>query len=89
VNFENASFPKAPAVEGEQRYQINLNTKKLVRLVEGSSEFYARIDTRTKALAGKLPLVGHGIVGSLIRQARLRLNAEQHAEAETHPLECH
>lgn len=75
-------FPKAPAVEGEQRYQINLNTKKLVRLVEGSSEFYARIDTRTKALAGKLPLVGHGVVGSLIRQALLRLNAEQHAEAE-------
>ena len=24
-------FPKAPAVEGEQRYQINLNTKKLVQ----------------------------------------------------------
>jgi tetratricopeptide (TPR) repeat protein len=76
-------FPKAPAVEGEQRYQINLNTKKLVRLVEGSSEFYARIDSRAKALAGKLPPVGHGIVGSLIRQAFLRLNAEQHTEAET------
>jgi tetratricopeptide (TPR) repeat protein len=76
-------FPKAPAVEGEQRYQINLNTKKLVRLVEGSSEFYARIDTRSKALAGKLPIVGHNIVGSLIRQAILRLTANQHAEAET------
>ncbi len=76
-------FPKAPAVEGEQRYQINLNTKKLVRLVEGSSEFYARIDNRSKALAGKLPVVGTGIVSSLIRQALLRLNADQHAEAET------
>jgi tetratricopeptide (TPR) repeat protein len=76
-------FPKAPAVEGEQRYQINLNTKKLVRLVEGHSEFYARIDTRSKALAGKLPVVGRSIVSSLIRQALLRLNADQHAEAET------
>jgi tetratricopeptide (TPR) repeat protein len=76
-------FPKAPAVQGEQRYQINLNTKKLVRLVEGSSEFYARIDTRSKAIAGKLPTVGHTIVGSLIRQAFLRLNADQHADAET------
>jgi tetratricopeptide (TPR) repeat protein len=76
-------FPKAPAVEGEQRYQINLNTKKLVRLVEGTSEFYARIDNRSKALAGKLPSIDHGILGSLIRQAILRLNAEQHAEAET------
>lgn len=76
-------FPKAPAVEGEQRYQINLNTKKLVRLVEGPSEFYARIDNRSKALAGKLPVVGHNVVSSLIRQALLRLNAGQHAEAET------
>jgi tetratricopeptide (TPR) repeat protein len=76
-------FPKAPAVQGEQRYQINLNTKKLVRLVEGSKEFYARIDTRSKALGGKLPVVGHTIVGSLIRQAFLRLNADQQAEAET------
>ncbi len=76
-------FPKAPAVEGEQRYQINLNTKKLVRLVEGPSEFYARIDNRSKALAGGLPVVGHSIVRSLITQALLRLNAGQHAEAET------
>jgi tetratricopeptide (TPR) repeat protein len=76
-------FPKAPAVEGEQRYQINLNTKKLVRLVEGSSEFLARIDNRSKALAGKLPTVSHGVIGSLIRQALLRVNAQQHSEAET------
>ncbi len=75
-------FPKEPAVEGEQRYQINLNTKKLVRLVEGASDLYARIDTRSKALAGKLPDVGYGIVSSLIRQAHLRLNAGQNTEAE-------
>lgn len=76
-------FPKAPAVEGEQRYEINLNTKKLVRLVEGTNGFYARIENRSKALAGKLPVVGHSIVASLIRQAFLRLNAEQSGEAET------
>jgi tetratricopeptide (TPR) repeat protein len=76
-------FPKAPAVDGEQRYEINLNTKKLVRLVEGSSEFYARIENRSKALAGKLPGVGHTLLGSLIRQALLRLAADQQAEAET------
>lgn len=76
-------FPKAPAVEGEQRYQINLNTKKLVRMVEGASEFYARIDNKSKALAGKLPTIDHGIIASLIRQAYLRLNSGQQAEAET------
>jgi tetratricopeptide (TPR) repeat protein len=76
-------FPKAPVVEGEQRYQINLNTKKLVRLVEGSSEFYARIENRSKALAGELPDVGRGLVSSLIRQALLRFNANQQSEAES------
>lgn len=76
-------FPKAPAVKGEQRYQLNLNTKKLVRFVEGSSEFYARIDKQSKAVAGKLPLIGHGVVAQLIRQALLRFNAGQNAEAES------
>jgi len=76
-------FPKAPAVEGEQRYQINGNTKKLVRFVEGTSQFYERINTRSKVLAGQLPEAGRGIVGSLITQARLRLNSGQFVEAET------
>ena len=74
-------FPKAPAVEGEQRYQININTKKLVQLVEGPTEFYARIEDRAKLVAGNLH-VGQGVVASLIRQALLRLNGGQHGEAE-------
>jgi len=76
-------FTKAPAVEGEQRFQINLNTKKLVRLVEGPNEFYTRIENRSKALAGRLPTVQHGLVASLIRQGMLRFSAGQHGEAET------
>ena len=75
-------LPKMPVVEGEQRYQINLNTKKLVRLVEGQRDVYARIERVSRALAGKLPNVGHGIVSSLIRQAHLRLSAGQDADAE-------
>lgn len=76
-------FPRAPVVEGEQRYQINLNTKQLVRLVEGQSDLYARIESASKALTGKLPGVGRGVISSLIRQAHLRLNANQNAEAES------
>jgi len=76
-------FPKSPLVEGEQRYQINLNTKKLVRLVESTSDLYARIENRSKALAGAIPHVGRGIIASLIRQAYLRVNAGQVLEAET------
>jgi tetratricopeptide (TPR) repeat protein len=75
-------LPRVPVVEGEQRYQVNLNTKKLVRLVEGQRDVYALIESRSKALAGKLPNVGHGIISSLIRQAYLRLSAGQDADAE-------
>lgn len=74
-------FPKAPAVEGEQRYQINTNTKKLVQLVEGQTEFYARIENRARLISSNLH-VGRGVVASLIRQALLRLNAEQQEDAE-------
>ena len=76
-------LPKPKAVEGEQRFEINLNTKKLVRLVEGQSDFYARIERVSKALRGQLPDAGPGIIGALIRQAQLRLNAMRYPEAET------
>ena len=76
-------FPKPKAVEGEQRFEININTKKLVRLVEGQSDLFARIERASKALRGQLPDVGPGIVGALIRQAQLRLNAMRESEAET------
>jgi tetratricopeptide (TPR) repeat protein len=76
-------FPKPRIVEDEQRFQINLNTKKLVRLVEGSSDMYARVERACKAVAGKLPHAGQGVISSLIRQAYLRLNAGKHAEAES------
>lgn len=75
-------FPKPRVVEGEQRFQINLNTKRLVRLVESSSDLYARIKRASEALAGKLPDAGKGIISSLIRQALLRLNARTPVEAE-------
>lgn len=76
-------FPKPKAVEGEQRFEINLNTKKLVRLVESQNDFYARIERASKALRGQLPDAGPGIIGALIRQAQLRLNALRYQEAET------
>src|SRR6266700_8989 len=75
-------FPKPKVVEGEQRFEINLNTKRLVREVEGKSDFYARIERATKALRGQLPDAGPGIIGALIRQAQLRLNATRNADAE-------
>jgi tetratricopeptide (TPR) repeat protein len=81
-------FPKPKVVEADQRFDINLNTKKLVRLVEGQSDFYARIDRATKLLKGQLPQAAPGIVGALIRQAQLRLNAGRYQESEQILLEA-
>jgi tetratricopeptide (TPR) repeat protein len=75
-------FPKPKVVEGEQRFEINLNTKNLVRVVEGKSDGYARIERKSQALRGQLPEAGPGTVGALIRQAQLRLNAGRTQEAE-------
>jgi tetratricopeptide (TPR) repeat protein len=76
-------MPKPSLVEGEQRFQINANTKKLVRLVEGSSDLYARIDASSKALRGKSPDVGRGVVSALIRQAYFLITSGKYPEAET------
>ena len=76
-------FPKPRVVEGEQRFEVNTNTRKLVRLVEGSSDLYARIETASKAVSGQLPDVGRGIISALIRQAYLLMNSSRFVEAET------
>jgi tetratricopeptide (TPR) repeat protein len=76
-------FPKPKVVEGEQRFDVNSNTRKLVVLVEGGSDRYRRIEAKHKALSSQLPEVGRGIVSSLIRQAFLLMNSGRHTEAET------
>jgi tetratricopeptide (TPR) repeat protein len=76
-------FPKPRVVEGEQRFELNRNTRKLVRLVEGSSDQYARIETASRAIAGNLPDVGRGVISSLIRQAYLLMTNDRHQEAES------
>jgi len=75
-------FPKPKVLEGEQRFELNSNTRKLVRLVEGGTDQYGRIETKAKAIHGKLPDVGRGLVAALIRQGFLLLNAGKHQEAE-------
>lgn len=81
-------FPKPKVVEAEQRFDINSNTKRLIQVVEGQSDFYARIERASKALKGQMPEVAPGIVGALIRQAQLRLNAGRDQDSEQILLEA-
>jgi tetratricopeptide (TPR) repeat protein len=64
-------LPNASIVEGEQRYHINQNTKRLIISVEEPTDLFSRIRTKSKALAGTLPVVGRDIISQLIRQAIL------------------
>jgi len=81
-------LPKPRIVEGEQRFEIASNTRKLVQDVESASDLYGRIETRSKALAGRLPRVGRGVIAALIRQAYLLVTRERFQEAERMLLEA-
>ena len=75
-------FPKPRLVEGEQRFALNSNTRKLVCLVEGQSDLYQRIHVSVRAIAGEGPQVGRGVISTLLRQAYFLINADSFAEAE-------
>jgi tetratricopeptide (TPR) repeat protein len=75
-------FPKPRVVEGEQRFEVNGNTRKLVRMVESTTDQYARIESRAKAIRGNLPHVGRGTISALIRQGFLLQNSGKYQEAE-------
>jgi tetratricopeptide (TPR) repeat protein len=75
--------PKPRIVEGEQRFELNSNTRKLVRLVEERTDQYARIEANSKAIQGTLRRVGNGVVSALIRQALLLVNSGRGPQAES------
>jgi hypothetical protein len=64
-------LPETSVVEGEQRYHINLNTKRLILSLEVETDLFQRLRLKSKALAGTLPPVRHDTIGQLIRQALL------------------
>jgi tetratricopeptide (TPR) repeat protein len=76
-------LPKPQLVEGEQRFELNSNTRKLVRFVEAGTDQYARLEAKVKAIHGTLPRVGGAIVSALIRQAFLLLEAGKSQDAES------
>ena len=76
-------FPKPRIVEGEQRFALNTNTRKLVRLVEGSTDQFQRIEMASKAVMGKMSAVGKGEIAPILRQAHLQISAGKMVEAES------
>lgn len=74
-------------IEGEERYDINLNTLLMVHSVLRGTELLRRIENATRAVAGELPRVGRGDIRAVIRQAVLFVRKDRHEQAESALLE--
>ncbi len=76
-------IPKPSLIEGEQRYNVNINTRILVRKVYGTSELWRRVEAAHKAIAGEIPRSANRTgIGALIRKAMLFARNNQGDEAE-------
>jgi hypothetical protein len=75
--------PKPRLIEGEERYEINVNTRSLVRAELGSTELYRRLQQTDKTITGRLPKAGRGEVRAIIRQAVLLVRNRDLVAAES------
>ena len=75
--------PKPRLIEGEERFETNINTRALIRSTMGSSDVYRRMEAAQRTIAGKLPRVGRGQVGAIIRQAMLHRGVHEFEKAES------
>jgi tetratricopeptide (TPR) repeat protein len=74
--------PKPRLIEGEQRFEVNINTRALVRDVYGTSDQYRRMVQAYKTISKGVRHDGAGELGAIIRQAMFFLRAGRHEDAE-------
>lgn len=77
-------FPKPRLIEGEQRFEVNLNTRALVVKVMQTSDVYRRIVAAEKAVSGDIRLArkSRSEVGAIIRQAVFHVRNQDKLAAE-------
>jgi tetratricopeptide (TPR) repeat protein len=74
--------PKPRLIEGEQRFEANVNTRALVNRLFAGSDIFRRVEAAQKAVSGKLPKVGRGDVAAIVRQAVLHVRNRERERAE-------
>jgi tetratricopeptide (TPR) repeat protein len=74
--------PKPRLISGEQRFEVNVNTRSLVRDVYGRSEVYKHLEAAHTTISKGVPQVGRGAVAALIKQASLLVRTKKYPEAE-------
>jgi Coatomer epsilon subunit len=74
--------PKPRLTEGEQRFEINFNTRALVREAYVPSDQYRRLEDAYRIRSEGVSKIGRGNVKAIIRQAIFLLKTSKHREAE-------
>ena len=75
-------IPTPTFVKGEQRFNMNLNTRTLVREVYGRTEQWRRIEAAYQTITHGLPSGARSKIGAIIRQCGLLVKSQRHEEAE-------
>jgi tetratricopeptide (TPR) repeat protein len=76
--------PKPTLHEGEQRFNVNINTRMLVKKVLGSSEMYRRLESAFSAISGEARTpTRKKEIASAIRKATFLVRSREAVQAET------
>ena len=74
--------PKPRLIEGEERFDVNVNIRALVTKVLEGTDTYRRAKSATDAVRGRLPYSDRGKTGAVIRQAVFLIKANEFLKAE-------
>lgn len=74
--------PKPRLIEGEQRFEVNINTRTLVREVYGTDDLYRRIETTYRTISQGISQASREDVSAIVRQAVFLVKASKYQEAE-------
>ena len=69
--------PAPKFVEGEQRFNLNVNTRSLVREVYGKTDQWSRIHAAYQTITKGLPSGGRSKIGAIIRQCGLLVRSSR------------
>jgi tetratricopeptide (TPR) repeat protein len=74
--------PKPRLIEGEERFDVNLNTRALVSKVSEGTDVYRRAKSAVDAVAGRAPYSDRGKTGATVRQAVFLIKTNEFLKAE-------
>jgi tetratricopeptide (TPR) repeat protein len=75
-------MPSPRLVEGDERFEVNANTRALVQQVYRGDDEYRRLEQAYRATRGAYPAAATGSRTPYIRQATLLVRSDAHAKAE-------